>query len=62
MCFGGMSSSRKTKERLIEPNIPTENDAEVLAAIEKEKELALRRKGRQSTILTGFEGLGGSGN
>lgn len=31
---------------------PTKSDAEVQAAIEKERELARRRKGRASTILT----------
>lgn len=34
------------------PETPKREDPEVQAAIEKERELALKRRGRRSTILT----------
>lgn len=41
-----------TKE--IEQPAPTETSPDVQEAVQKERELARRRKGRQSTILAGF--------
>lgn len=52
MCFGG---SGRQPVLITEP--PKVSDPEVEAALEKERELARRRKGRRSTILTGGQGL-----
>lgn len=40
---------------------PKETDPAVQEAIRKERELAMRRRGRQSTILSGGAGLVDSG-
>lgn len=40
---------------------PKKEDPEVQEAIAKERELQLKRKGRQSTILTGPTGVGDNG-
>lgn len=60
ICFGGGSSYQGTSP----PDVPTEDSPEIKAAAEeaakKEKELARKRKGRRSTILT--SGLGVSGD
>ena len=45
-----------------QPKIPDASDPAVQAAMEKEKQLAMLRKGRQSTILTSFAGLDNSGS
>lgn len=39
------------------PAVPAEDDAAVQEAIEKERELAQKRRGRRSTILTGSQGV-----
>ena len=43
------------------PAVPKTSDAEVQAAMEKERELARLRKGRSSTILTSGLGLENTG-
>ncbi len=52
MCFGG---SRRQPTQITEP--PKVSDPEVEVSLEKERELARRRKGRRSTILTSGQGL-----
>lgn len=52
-CFGG--GGRGYIAPAVEP--PKASDAEVQAAMEKERALARKRKGRSSTILTGGTGL-----
>ena len=56
MCGGGGSPP-------VQPYVapPKQGDPAVQEAIRKEKELAIKRKGRQSTILTSSQGLGDSG-
>ena len=49
--FGGSPSVTPT------PDPPKKEDPEVEEAKKKERELARRRKGRSSTILTGPQGL-----
>lgn len=46
-CFGGSSPAVQSA-----PKMPSASSAEVKASRERERELARRRKGRQSTILT----------
>jgi len=59
MCFGGGGSYTPTPP----PEVPTEDSPEMKAAAEKaakdEKDLARKRKGRRSTILTSGLGLEG---
>ena len=55
MCGGG----GYTPQPVVEP--PKSSDSEVAAAAAKERELARLRKGRASTILTSFTGLGEMG-
>ena len=52
MCFGGGPSYSAPPIQAA----PKLSDKEVEAAMAKERELALRRKGRQSTILTSLIG------
>lgn len=40
------------------PEMPTREDPAVQEAIKRERELARRRRGRRSTILTGPGGVG----
>ena len=56
-CFGGGGSVQPMS------SAPSKSDAEVQAAMEKERTLARLRKGRSSTILTSGTGLaeGGGG-
>ena len=55
MCFGGRTSYSVPPIQAA----PRYSDKEIEAAMAKERELALRRKGRQSTILTSLTGDGG---
>jgi len=48
-CFGGSPSYPPPPPP---PPPPTINDAEVEAALKRERELARKRKGRSSTVLT----------
>lgn len=50
MCGGGGTVTKYEET-------PKEDDAAVQEAIAKERELALKRKGRKSTILTSSAGL-----
>lgn len=52
MCGGGGYHAPKAAA------VPEESDEEVQAALERERELARKRKGRRSTILTSPTGLG----
>ncbi len=56
MCFGG-----GTPDVTPLPTTPTATDQAVEEAAAKEKLLARRRKGRESTILTGAMGVDDSG-
>ena len=55
MCFGGGPSYSAPPIQAA----PKYSDKEIEAMMAKERELALRRKGRQSTILTSLVGDGG---
>ena len=52
MCFGGGPSYSAPPIQVA----PKYSDKEIEAMMAKERELALRRKGRQSTILTSLVG------
>lgn len=49
------------KPKIQQVQAPTQSDAEVQEALEKERELARRRRGRRSTILTSPQGVQDSG-
>jgi carbohydrate-binding DOMON domain-containing protein len=57
-CFGGGGSSAPAPVSMA---APSKSDAEVQAAMEKERTLARLRKGRSSTILTSGLGLDDGG-
>lgn len=57
MSFGGGGSPAPKPVAAVEP--PKVTDPAVQEAIEKEKALARRRKGRGSTLITGTQGLVG---
>jgi hypothetical protein len=56
MSFGGGSPAPPPV--LTQPPKETATDPEVQRAIERERELARRRRGRRTTILTSAEGVG----
>jgi len=45
------------RPKMIINQLPSEEDPSVIEAMAKEKELARRRRGRASTLLTGSRGL-----
>lgn len=52
MCLENILGGSKTPDIISLPATPTVSDADVEAAAQKERELARKRKGRKSTILT----------
>lgn len=49
--------AQQTVVKEVVKEVPTESSQEVQEAVQKEKELSKRRRGRQSTILSGAKGL-----